>query len=90
MLNVGIFPAVSNVFLQLSKAELFLHFKNVEMFPIHFRNAGIFLALFKCVSAVVKSGIVPTFKKNVEMFPTFWKCRKFPTFFKCVSAVVKS
>ncbi len=89
MLNVEIFPAVSNVFLQLSKAELFLHFKNVEMFPTFWKCRNI-SSIFQNVFLQLSKAELFLHFKNVEMFLTFWKCRKFPTFFQCVSAVAKS
>ncbi len=100
--------SISSKFLQLSKAELFLHFKNVAMFPTFWKCRNI-SSIFKCVSAAVKSlncsYILKMYNvsyilemqeyfqhfqmcfcscqklelflhfKNVEMFPTFWKCR---------------
>ncbi len=58
--NGGIFPAFSSKFLQLSKAELFLHFKNAEMFHI-LEMEEYFQQFFKCISAVeavsMKTGI---------------------------------
>ncbi len=39
--DAGIFPAFSSKFLQLSKAELFLHFKNAEMFPTFWKRRNI-------------------------------------------------
>ncbi len=73
------FPLFSNVFLQLSKDELILHFKNVKCF-LHFGNAGIFPAFSNVFLQLSIAELLLHFK-NVEVFPTFWKCRNISHFF---------
>ncbi len=89
MLNAGIFPAVSNVFLQLSKAELFLHFKkNVEMFPTFWKCRNISYIFPMCFCSCQKLNCSCILKMH-KCFLHFG-CRNISSIFKCVSAVVKS
>ncbi len=111
------------MFLQLSKAELLLHYKNVEMFPTFWKCRNISSIIQMCFCSCQKLNCSYILKKcrnvsyilemqeyflhfsnvflqlskaelllhfkNVEMFPTFWKCRNISSIFKCVSAAVK-
>ncbi len=83
MLNVGIFPAFSNVFLQLSKAKLFLHFKNVEMFPTFRKCRNISYIFPMCFCSCQKLNCSYIFKMQ-KCFLHFG-CRNISSIFKCVS-----
>ncbi len=69
------------MFLQLSKTELFLHFKNAEMFPTFWvcRNTSSIFQM--CFCSFQKLELFLHFK-NVDMFPTFWKCRNISCIFQ--------
>ncbi len=86
MLNVGIFPAFSNVFLQLSKAELFLHLKNAEMFPTFGKCRNISSIFPMCFCSCQKLNCFYILKMQ-KCFLHFGNAGIFPAFFKCVSAV---
>ncbi len=76
----------SNVFLQLPKAELFLHLKNAEMFPTFWkcRNISSIIQMYFCSCQKLNCSYI------LEMFLHFRNAGIFPTFFQCVSAVAKS
>ncbi len=76
------FPTFFNVFLQLPKAELFLHFKNAEMFPTFWkcRNISYIFPMCFCscqklnCSYILKCRNVSYILEMQEYFQHFQMC----------------
>ncbi len=68
-------------FCSLSKAELFLHFKNAEMFPTFWKCRNI-SSIFQMSFCSFQKLELFLHLQSVDMFPTFWKCRNISCIFQ--------